>query len=70
MEELSVMDMLEPREDLEKDALHTVRVHGFVVTRFHQLIQIAVHVLHRNVKPAAVRVQENVQCWNQVRMWG
>lgn len=69
MEELAVVDVLQARENLEQNALHTVRIHWFVIPRLHQLVQISIHELHGNVKSPAVRVQEDVQGRDEVRMW-
>jgi hypothetical protein len=70
MEELAIVDVLESGHNLEQYALDTVCVHWLVVTGLHQLVEIAVHVLHRNVKAAAVRVKEDIQGGYEMRVWG
>lgn len=69
MEELAVVNVLQSGHYLEQNALYTVRVHWLVIPCLHELVQITVHEFHGNVKPSAVRVQEDVQGWNQMRMW-
>jgi formate-dependent phosphoribosylglycinamide formyltransferase (GAR transformylase) len=68
MEKLASVDVFETSKDLKKNALHTRRVEGLVIPRLHQLVQVTVHVLHGNVKPSAVGVQEDVESRYQVRM--
>jgi len=68
VEELAVVDVLQSGHYLEEDALYTVRVHWLVVPGLHELVQVAVHELHGNVKPSAVGVQEDVQSRYQMRM--
>jgi hypothetical protein len=68
VEKFAVVDMLETTEDLEQDALDTGGVHWLVVACLHQLVEVAVHELHCDVKPAAVRVQEDVQGRYEMRV--
>jgi len=60
MEELAVMNVFQPRQYLEQDALYTVRIHWLVVPCLHELVEVAIHELHGDVKPPAVGVQEDV----------
>jgi hypothetical protein len=69
MKEFAIMDVLESGEDLEQYALDTVGIQWFVIARLHQLVKVAIHELHCNVQPAAVRVQENVQGRDEMRVW-
>ena len=68
MEEVVVVDVLQSREDLAKNALHTGAVEWLVVTRLHQLVKVAVHVLHGDVELLAQWVEEDVVCRYQVRV--
>jgi hypothetical protein len=70
MEELAGVNVLETCQNLEKDTLHAGCVKWLVVPRLHELVQVSVHVLHGDVKPPAVGVQEDVQCRYQMRMRG
>jgi hypothetical protein len=60
VKEMVCMNMLQPLHDLEEYAFDTACVQTFVVSGLHQLIQIAVHVLHGNVELLAEGIQEDV----------
>jgi hypothetical protein len=49
VEEVVGVDVLETLHDLEQDALDTCVVEILVVSGLHQLVQVALHVLHGNV---------------------
>ena len=68
MEELACVDVLETGKNLEEDALYAGRIQWLVIPRLHQLVQVAVHVLHGDVQSPAVGIQEDVKCGYQVRM--
>jgi hypothetical protein len=70
VEELACVNVLQSCEDLEEDALDAVGVQRLVVSGLHQLVQVSIHVLHGNVKPPAVWVQEDVQSRYEVRVRG
>lgn len=70
MEEVVGVDMLQPCEDLKKDALHAGTIQPFMISSFHQLIQISVHILHTDMKLSANRVEEDIKRRNKVRMCG
>lgn len=70
MEELTGMDMVEARENLVEDALYVFSIQGLVVTRFHELVQVAIHVLHADVQFLGQWVEEDVEGWDDVRMRG
>lgn len=50
------VNMVQAGKNLVENALHAPHVHAFVISRFHQLIQVAVHVFHADVKLFAVRI--------------
>ena len=60
------VNVIEATQDLVKNALDTLRIHAFVVSGFHQLVQVTVHVLHTNMQFSAVRVEEDIQGRNKV----
>lgn len=66
MEEVVCMDVLEALHDLEQDALDASGVQAFVIASFHELVEVAIHILHADVKFLAERVQEDVKCGNEV----
>jgi hypothetical protein len=70
VEELAGVDVFEASEDLEEDALDAVGVERLVVSGLHQLVQVSIHVLHGDVKPPAVWVQEDVQSRHEVGVRG
>jgi hypothetical protein len=47
-------------ENLTKDTLDAGAVERLVVARLHQLVQVAIHVLHGDVKLLAHWVEEDV----------
>ena len=63
-----VVNVLQSRKDLAKNALHTGAVKWLVVTRLHQLVEVSIHVLHRDVELLAQWVEEDVVCRYQVRV--
>ena len=40
-----------------------------VVAGLHQLVEIAVHVLHADVEIAGQRIEEDVESGHEVRVW-
>lgn len=70
MKELMSVDVVQAGQDLVEDALDTFRVHTFVISSFHQLVQVAVHVLHADVEFPAVGVEENIQGRHKVDVSG
>lgn len=60
------VNVIETRENLEQDALHALGIHAFVIPSFHQLVKVAVHVLHTNVKFLAEWIQEDIQSRDQM----
>lgn len=70
MKEFTIVNVLQTRHDLEKNALNAVGIHGLVVPRLHQLVEVAIHVFHCNVKASAVRIQEDIQGRHKMGMRG
>jgi hypothetical protein len=68
MEEVVGVDMVETLQDLVEDTLDVLSLEIFVVPCLHQLIEIAIHVLHGDVKLAGERIEENIKGRNKVRM--
>lgn len=62
------VNMVEAREDLVKNTLYAFRIHALMFSSLHQLVEVAVHVLHANVELLAKRVQEDVESRNQMGM--
>lgn len=62
-----IVNVLEAGEDLEQDALDTGAIERLMVASFHQLVQVAVHVLHDDVQLLAKRVEEDVV--RRYQMW-
>jgi hypothetical protein len=60
VEEVVVVNVFQARENLTKDALDTRAVERLVVARLHQLVQVAIHVLHGDVELLAQWVEEDV----------
>lgn len=60
MEEVVVVNVFEARENLAKDTLDAGAVERLVLARLHQLVQVAVHVLHGDVELLAHWVKEDV----------
>lgn len=54
------VNVLQTAEDLEQDAFDDSVIERLVVARLHQLVEIAIHVLHGDMQLLAKRVQENV----------
>jgi hypothetical protein len=68
VEEVVIVNVFQTRENLAKNALDTSTVEWLVVTRLHQLVEVAVHVLHGDVELLAQWVKEDVVCRYQVRV--
>lgn len=68
VEEVVGVDMVETTQDLVEDTLDMLSVQVFVVSCLHQLVKIAVHVLHGDVQLAGERVEENVKGRDKVRV--
>jgi len=68
MEEFASVDVLEACKNLKENALYTRVVQRLVVSGLHQLVEVAVHVLHGDVKSPAVGIQEDVKSRDQVGM--
>ena len=54
------MNVLQAAENLKQDAFDNSAVERLVVPRLHQLVEVAIHVLHGNVQLLAEGVQEDV----------
>jgi hypothetical protein len=65
-----VVNVLQSGQNLAENALHTGTVERLVVTRLHQLVEVAIHVFHGDVELLAHRVKEDVVCRHEVRMVG
>ena len=70
VEEVVLVDVLEARDDLEEDALDGGAVQALVVARLHELVEVAVHVLHGNVQLLAHGIQEDVEGGHKVGVVG
>jgi len=68
MEKVVGVNVLETLHNLEQDAFNTGVVQALVIPRLHQLIQVALHVLHGNVQFLGERIQKDVQGRNQMLM--
>jgi len=68
MKEVMGVDVFETLHDLEQDALDTGVIQALVIPRFHQLVQISLHVLHTDMKLFAEGVEENVERRDEVCM--
>lgn len=49
MKEVMIMDVVKTGQDLKKNTLDAATVQAFVLTCFHQLVQIPIHMLHADV---------------------
>jgi len=49
VEEVVRMYVVQTGKNLEENTLHAAGVEAFVVSRFHKLIEVAVHIFHANV---------------------
>lgn len=54
------MNVFQATEDLEQDAFNNSTIKRLVIPGLHQLIEVAVHVLHGDVQLLAKRVQEYI----------
>ena len=70
MKEAMVVNVLEPGHYLVEQTLDKVRFHQLTAARLHQLVEVAVHVLHSNVKLAADWVKEDIERRNEVAVVG
>jgi hypothetical protein len=70
MEEVMFVNMFKTRQNLEEDALHTGPIQRLMVARFHELVEVAIHVFHGDVKFSAQWIQEDVESWHQMRVIG
>lgn len=61
MEEVMSMNVVQSRKYLIEDAFHASYIHAFMISRLHELIEIAVHVFHTYVKFLSVRVEKYVE---------
>lgn len=64
MEEVVGVYVLKSLHDLKQYALDTGVVKTFVIPGLHQLVKVALHVLHANVELLAEGIQEDVQSRN------
>lgn len=62
------MNVLQALHYLKENAFDTAYVETFVIPGLHQLIKIAIHVLHGDVELLAERIQEDIQGWDKVVM--
>ena len=60
------MNVVEAGQDLIKYALDTFRIHTLMISRFHQLVQVTVHVLHADMEFSAIWVEEDIQRRNEM----
>jgi uncharacterized OB-fold protein len=62
------VDVFQTLHNLEEDALDATVVETLVVASLHQLVQVALHVLHGDMELLGERVQEDVEGGNKVRV--
>lgn len=70
VEEAMRVDVVEAGEDLVENALDDPSIQVFVVSRLHQLVQVAIHVLHGDVEFLRQRVEEDIESRHEVSMIG
>lgn len=68
VEELVGVYVVEARQDLEEYGLDGLGLEGLVFSRLHELVEVAVHVLHADVQLLGARVEEDVIRGHQVRV--
>ena len=68
VEEVVRVDVFQTLHNLVKDALDAAVVKALVVASLHQLVEVALHVLHSDMKLLSVGVQEDVESRNKVRV--
>ena len=68
VEEVVRVDVFQTLHNLVKNALNATVVKALVVASLHQLVEVALHVLHGNMKLLGVGVQEDVESRNKVRV--
>jgi hypothetical protein len=60
MEEVMSMDMLQALHDLEQNALDAAIIEALVLASLHELVQIAVHILHADMELLAERIKKDI----------
>ena len=68
MEEMMVVDVFQTRDDLKQDALYTSTIQTLMIPCLHQLVKIAVHVLHGDMQLLRDRIQEDVKSRDEMRV--
>lgn len=58
------VNVFETLHDLEKNALDAGIIETLVVASLHQLVEVALHVLHGDMELLGVGVQEDVESGN------
>ena len=64
------VDVVQTRQDLVKNTLDVLAFKVFVVTGLHQLIQVAIHVFHADVKLVGEGVEKDVEGRDEVGVNG
>jgi len=49
MEKAVSVDVIQTREDLEQYALNAASIETLMIPSLHQLVQVAIHILHTDV---------------------
>jgi hypothetical protein len=70
MEKLMGVDMIQTREDLEQYAFDARAIQAFMVPRFHELIEVSVHILHTDMEFLSQWVQEDIESRYEMRVNG
>ena len=68
MEKAVGMYVLKSAHDLNENTFDACIVQALVVPCLHKLVQISLHIFHRDMKLLAERVKENVEGGHEVRM--
>lgn len=66
VEEVVGMNVVKATQDLVEDALDMLSVQTLVVSCLHQLVEVAIHVLHADMQFSGKRVEEDVEGRDQV----
>ena len=66
VEEVVIVDVVEAAENLIQDAFDAAAIQAFMISGLHQLVQIAIHILHADVQFLGHRIQEDVESWHQM----
>ena len=66
MEEVVGVDVIQSRDYLVQDALDAGAVQASVGSGLHQLVEIAVHVLHADMQFLGRRIEEDVESRHEV----